>query len=349
MDDAREGLDERVASVSPRSWRNCNPTCAISSGRRRSPATRRRGTVGRLTARREARAAIETRLAAASRELAESERQEAELARRAGGSRRARRHRWPPSTSACAARSTERDDADRRTRGRSPRMRTPPPSADDERSAALDARARRAVDGPRNRTTAIAAVAEPKSTGCIAPLGEASTRLEVLRRMHESGAGLHARRAGGAGGGTRRAARRHPGHGRGAARGSRAPGSRHRGRAGEPPAGRRRRDVGGRRGGDRPPEAIGRGPRHLSAAGYRARWPRRDALADAVQRLPGVLRRRRGPGLGAAGHRSGRCRAAGTDAGGRRPGDRARGAARISRRAGASSPSPARSPAPVAR
>ena len=80
MDDARVGLDERVASVSAELARLQSDLRDLERA-----TTESRDTAARhardLTARREARAALEARLATATRELAESERLTGELAR----------------------------------------------------------------------------------------------------------------------------------------------------------------------------------------------------------------------------------------------------------------------------
>ncbi len=92
MDDAREGLDERVASVSAELAKLQSDLRDLerATTESRDAAARHHRDV---TARREARAAIETRLAAASRELAESDAARSGAGARASGSRRARRHR----------------------------------------------------------------------------------------------------------------------------------------------------------------------------------------------------------------------------------------------------------------
>ena len=71
--------------------------------------------------------------------------------------------------------------------------------------------------------------------------------------------------------------------------------------------------------------------------------------ATEAQELPGVLGVAADLVSAPARRCPGRCRAAGTDARRRRPGHRASGVASPLLRVGASSPSPARSPAPVAR
>jgi chromosome segregation protein len=186
MDDAREGLDERVASVSAelvklqfdlRDLERATTECRDTAARHHHDAS----------ARRETRAAIETRLAAASRELTEIAGREAELARERavlverGTSLSSEHERM---RGGIAERETRiaalvADAADADAAG----------SADDERSAALDARVAELSKDLETATlhaTSVRAAVDQTHRA----LGDASTRLEVLRRMHESGADL---------------------------------------------------------------------------------------------------------------------------------------------------------------
>ena len=260
MDDAREGLDERVASVSAELLKlqsDLRDLERATTESREAAARHARD----VTARRETRAAIETRLAAASREVAESERLTGELAReravliergesliaeheRLGGAIEERGRR----IEAVAADVASADTA---------------AQADAERSVALDARVAelsKDLEAATLHATSIRAEVDQLHRA----LGEASTRLEVLRRMRESGADLDPGVRAALAAGRERAARRDSGHRGGAARGSGVSRSRHRVRAREPPAGRRRGRMVERRGRDRPSAAIGRRPRDFA-------------------------------------------------------------------------------------
>ena len=137
-----------------------------------------------MAARREARAATETRHAAASRELVETrrlgERERAVLVER-GTSLTSELERMSGAIAeresrivALVADAARADAAS---------------SADDERSAALDARvAERSID-LETATLHATSIRAEVDQGHRA-LGEASTRLEVLQRMHESSADL---------------------------------------------------------------------------------------------------------------------------------------------------------------
>ena len=157
-------------------------------------------------------------------------------------------------------------------------------SADDERSAALDARvAERSID--LETATAHATSIRAEVDRLHRALGEASTRLEVLQRMHESGAGLYAgvREALAAGRdgrlkgvlGTVAELIVVPGLSKSPSRSPWGATCRTSGRR-----------MVQRRGGHRPPEAVGRGPRHLSAVGYRSSG-RVEMLATTLEDYPG--------------------------------------------------------------
>jgi len=188
MDDAREGLDERVSSVSAELMRLQSDLRDLerATTESRDAATRHHRDV---TARREARAAIETRLAAASRELAEVARLDAQMARERavlverGASLSGELERLRGAI------------AERETRisalGADATHAAAAASADDERSAALDARVAELSNDLETAMTHANSIRDEVDR-MHRSLGEASTRLEVLRRMHESGAGLHA-------------------------------------------------------------------------------------------------------------------------------------------------------------
>ena len=188
MDDAREGLDERVSSVSAELTRLQSDLRDLerATTESRDAAARHHRDV---TARREARAAIETRLAAASRELAEIARLEAQLARERAvlvergaslsGEQERLRGAIAERETRIAALEADAAHADAAA------------SADDERSAALDARVAELSNDLETATTHATSI-RAEVDRMHRALGEASTRLEVLRRMHESGAGLHA-------------------------------------------------------------------------------------------------------------------------------------------------------------
>jgi chromosome segregation protein len=188
MDDARESLDERVASVSAELVRLTTDLRDLERA-----TTESRDAVARhsreMTARREARTAVEARLAGASRELVEIGRLEADLARERavlverGASLTGEHERLRGAIAERVTRITalEADAAHADAAA----------SADDERIAALDAQvAELSID--LETVTNHAASVRTEVDRMDRALGEASTRLEVLRRMHESGAGLHA-------------------------------------------------------------------------------------------------------------------------------------------------------------
>jgi chromosome segregation protein len=142
-----------------------------------------------VTARRESRGAVEARLAGASRELVEIARLEAELAREQAvlvergasltGEHERLRGAIAERETRIAALEADAAHADAAA------------SADDERSAALDAHVTGLstdLEIATKHATSIRAEVDRMDRA----LGEASTRLDVLRRMHESGAGLHA-------------------------------------------------------------------------------------------------------------------------------------------------------------
>ena len=187
MDDAREGLDERVASVTAELSRLEHDLRELdrATAEARDAAARH---TRELTARREGRAALETRLTAVSRELAAGERQEGELLReravlaeraealaaeheRLGGACAERQDR----ISALEAEIAEVDAAS---------------VAAGERAAVLDAEIAECAAAIAT-ATAVADQAKADLERVRATLGEAATRLDVLRRMQESGSGLH--------------------------------------------------------------------------------------------------------------------------------------------------------------
>ena len=187
MDDARVGLDERVASVSAELARlqsDLRDLERATTESREAAARHARD----LTARREARAALEARLATATRELAESERLAGELARERAvlverGESLTAEHERLRGAIEERGRRIETLEADAAQADAAART-------DAERIDALDTRLAelsRDLELATRHATSTAADAERLQRA----LGEASTRLEVLRRMHESGAGLH--------------------------------------------------------------------------------------------------------------------------------------------------------------
>jgi chromosome segregation protein len=186
MDDAREGLDERVASVAAELVKLQSDLRDLerATTESRDAAARHHREVA---ARREARAAIEARLTAASRELVDIGRFEAELVRERavlverGASLTGELERLRGATAEretlIAALEADIARADAAA------------SEDDERSAALDARVA-ALSSDLEPATVHAASIRAEVDQMHRALGEASTRLEVLRRMHESGANL---------------------------------------------------------------------------------------------------------------------------------------------------------------
>jgi chromosome segregation protein len=186
MDDAREGLDERVASV-------VAELVKLQSDLRdlERATTESRDAAARhardVTARREARAAIETRLAAASRDLAESERLSGELTRERavlgerGESLSAEHERLRGAIDERGRRieAVEADAARADTAAQ----------ADAERTAALNARLAELANDLETATR-LATSTRADVDRMHGALGEASTRLEILRRMRESGADL---------------------------------------------------------------------------------------------------------------------------------------------------------------
>ncbi|HEX5991269.1 MAG TPA: AAA family ATPase, partial [Thermomicrobiales bacterium] len=187
MDDARLGLDERVASVSSELARLQSDLRDLERATMESRDAAARHARD-LSARRETRAALEARLATATRELAESERLAGELLRERavlierGESLTAEHERLRGAIEERGRRietlETDAAQADAAA------------AADAERIAVLDARIAelsRDLEQATRRVTSTAADADRLHRA----LGEASTRLDVLRKMHESGAGLH--------------------------------------------------------------------------------------------------------------------------------------------------------------
>ena len=140
-----------------------------------------------LTARREARTALEVRVAAVTRELTESERLAGELARERavlverGESLSAEHERLRGAIDERGSRieTLEADAAQADAAAH----------ADAERIAALDARIAE-LSRDLELATRHATSTEADAERLQRARGEASTRLQVLRRMHESGAGL---------------------------------------------------------------------------------------------------------------------------------------------------------------
>ncbi|MDF3072270.1 MAG: chromosome segregation protein, partial [Polyangiaceae bacterium] len=186
MDDAREGLDERVASVSAELVKLQSDLRDLerATTESRDAAARHNRDV---TARREARAAIETRLAAASRDVSDIARLEAELARERAvlvergtsltGELERLRGAIAERETRIAALEADAARADAAA------------SVDDERSAALDARVA-ALSGDLETARIHASSIRAEVDRIDRALGEASTRLDVLRRMRDSGADL---------------------------------------------------------------------------------------------------------------------------------------------------------------
>jgi len=188
MDDAREGLDERVASVSAELSRlqtDLRDLERATTESREAAARHSR----EVTARREARGAVEARLAGASRELVEIARLEAELAREHAvlvergtsltGERERLRGAIAERETRIAALAADAAHADAAA------------SADDDRTAALDAQVTE-LSNDLETATKHATSIRAEVDRMYRALGETSTRLEVLLRMHESGADLHA-------------------------------------------------------------------------------------------------------------------------------------------------------------
>ena len=187
MDDAREGLDERVETVAAELGRLQTDLRELERSTRESREAAARHN-REVSTRREARAVIEARLAAASRELAESERQEVELTRRRavlverGEALTAEHERLRGAIEERGVRISALE-ADAATADAAT-------STDEERITALDGRIGELVadlDAATEHASSLQSNAERLHRG----LAEASTRLGVLRRLHESGAGLH--------------------------------------------------------------------------------------------------------------------------------------------------------------
>lgn len=187
MDDARESLDARVASVVAdleRVTAELRELERITSESREAAARFGRETSGR----KQTRAALESRLAAATRELAEGERKEADLLRRRAvlaereAALLAEQERLQAAVEERARRiAALQVDAEAATAAA---------ARDDEQRQTLDAELADAsvalVEAARQ-----AGAARDEAARLQRALGEATTRLEVLRRLHESGAGLH--------------------------------------------------------------------------------------------------------------------------------------------------------------
>ena len=187
MDDAREGLDERVETVAAELGRLQTDLRDLERSTRES----REAAAGHnreVSARREARAIVEARLAATSHDLAENERQEVELTRQRavlverGEALSAEHERVSGAIEERSIRISglEADaaaaDADT--------------STDYQRIIALDGRITELL-ADLDVATAQAAALQSGVERLHRGLAEASTRLQVLRRLHESGAGLY--------------------------------------------------------------------------------------------------------------------------------------------------------------
>ncbi|MDF3039883.1 MAG: chromosome segregation protein, partial [Thermomicrobiales bacterium] len=187
MDDAREGLDERVEAVAAELVKLTTDLRDLERATSESRDAAARHTRDAV-ARREARAAIEQRVATAGHDLTDSERREGELLRQ---------HAVLTERAESLATEYERlQGTIEEGRERIAALTKDVSSADaalsedQERIASLQARlaelaaaletARENVDASQIETDRLRATA-----------GEATTRLAVLRRMQESGAGLH--------------------------------------------------------------------------------------------------------------------------------------------------------------
>ena len=187
MDDAREGIDERIEAVAAELERLQTELRDLERSTRES----REAAAGHnreVKARREARAVVEARLAVVSRELAESERQDVELTRQRavlverGESLTAEHERVCTAIQERGRRiSALEADAAAADAAR---------STDDERIIALGERITELVT-ELDAATEQAASLESNAERLHRSLAEASTRLQVLRRLHESGAGLY--------------------------------------------------------------------------------------------------------------------------------------------------------------
>ena len=186
MDDAREGLDERVASVAVELKRLAADLRELerATAECREAAARHGRELG---ARRQARAELEGRLAAARRELTACERQEAEHVRRRAvlderaASLAAERERLQVTL----AEREERIAASLADAAASDEAA----AADDERCAALD-RKLAELEAAHQAAALRVATEQVEVDRLQRSIGEAATRLEVLRRLQESGAGL---------------------------------------------------------------------------------------------------------------------------------------------------------------
>jgi chromosome segregation protein len=187
MDDARMGLDERVASVSSELARLQSDLRDLERATMESREAAARHARD-LTTRRETRAALEARLATATRELAVSERLAGELERERAvlierGESLTAEHERLRGAIEERGRRIETLEADAAQADAAA-------SADAERIAVLDARIADLscdLEQATRQVTSTAADADRLHRA----LGEAATRLDVLRKMHESGAGLH--------------------------------------------------------------------------------------------------------------------------------------------------------------
>ena len=187
MDDAREGLDERVTAVA-------SDLAKLQTDLRdlERATAESRGAMARHTreaaARRQEREAIDARVGHASRRLTDSERQEGELLRQQA-----------VLTERGESLTTEHERlrealAERETRVAASEAAAASADAavalDDERRAALQTRLADLASALESAKQD-AALARADVDRAQADLGETSTRLAVLRRMQESGAGLH--------------------------------------------------------------------------------------------------------------------------------------------------------------
>jgi chromosome segregation protein len=187
MDDAREGLDERVESITAELAKLVSDLRDLERATLESRDATARHT-REAAARREARVAIEQRASVSARDLAESERREGELLRQQAvlterAESLATEHERLQGAMAergerLAALAADTEDADAAL------------ATDQERIAALEAQLADLADALET-ARAEAAAAQTETDRLRAIAGEASTRLAVLRRMQESGSGLH--------------------------------------------------------------------------------------------------------------------------------------------------------------
>lgn len=187
MDDAREGLDERVAAVTADLVRLTNDLRDLERATQESREAAARFNREK-SARGQARAEIEKRVAAAERQLADCERKTGEVQR--GQAVLAARGESLAAECARLAEAIAERGQRIQIMERDAAAAASVSDADVERAALIAARLE-ALASTLQATSQEVRQRRDDAERVQHALGDATTRLEVLRRLQESGAGLH--------------------------------------------------------------------------------------------------------------------------------------------------------------